>query len=237
MQDRSILRKVFFAGTFVFIFGGLFFIKASPSRAATNPTFLMTWKASNSYIPSFYAGKALPSYGSKVTASLELIANGKTINISGQTIYWYLNGTLVGGGVGIQQVTFTPFGEPPSSLTLSVELPQYNGHYLAHEISLPFSNPVAIVYAPYPKDVFSTNPVAVSALPFFFDTSSATDLSFSWAVNGQSGTNTENPQEAEVTLPQGTQNGTALDISLTIKNSVGSTIATANQNLTYQSQL
>lgn len=224
-------------GAFVFISSSLFLIKTTPSQAATNPTFLITWKASNSYIPSFYQGKALPSYGSKVTASLELVSNGKVIDVSGQTIYWYLNGTLIGGGVGIQQVTFTPFGEPPSSLILSVDLPQYNGHDLAHEISLPFSDPVAVVYAPYPRGAFSTNPVAVNALPFFFNTLSATNLSFAWAVNGQSGTNTENPQQAQVTLPQGTQSGTALDISLTIRNPVGSTIATADQNLTYQSQL
>jgi hypothetical protein len=207
------------------------------AQTSNSPTFLVTWRASNSYIPSFYQGKALPSYGSRITASLELISNGKILNISGQTIYWYENEVLLGGGTGVQQITFSPFGEPPNSLALNVELPQYDGTYLSHTIQIPFVNPVAVIDAPYPSGQFSTNPVGLTAIPFFFDTGSASDLSYAWSVNGQSGSNTENPQEAQITLPQGTQSGTSLAVSLSVTNPVGSTVATANQNLTYQSQL
>lgn len=237
MANQLFFKRVALLGFFVLFASGFIFIKPTHAQTAGTPTFLITWKASNSYIPSFYQGKALPSYSSNITASLELISNGKILNISGQTIYWYLNNTLIGGGTGVQQVTFIPFGAPPNSEALSVRLPQFNGHFIAHEIALPFSDPVAVIYAPYSNNTFSTNPITLNALPYFFNTPSAANLSYSWTVNRQMGTNTENPQEAQITLPQGTPSGTNLDISITIENPVGSTVATADQTLTYQSQL
>jgi hypothetical protein len=231
---RVIAVTIFSLGLVLFYPAG---ISLTHAQTASSPTFLVTWKAINSYVPSFYRGKALPSYGSKITASLELISNGKVIDISGQTIYWYLNEVLVGGGTGVQQVTFSPFGLPPNSLTLNVELPQYNGQYLTHSIQIPLVSPVSVIYAPYPNNTFSTNPITLNALPYFFNTASAADLSYSWSVNGQTGTNTESPQEAQITLPQGTPSGTSVAVSLSITNPVGSTVATANQSLTYQSQL
>lgn len=198
----------------------------------------MTWETSGSYIPSFYQGKALPTYGSNITASLELVSpQGKLINISGQTIYWYLNDNLVGGGTGVQQVTFSPVGQAPNLLNLRVELPSYNGAYLVHAITIPMVLPEAVIYAPYPGGQFSQNPVTVTALPYFFNVTSPNDLSFSWSVNGQTGSNTENPEEADITLPSGTQSGTALAVSLGVKNPNDSTVGTASVNLTYESQL
>jgi P pilus assembly chaperone PapD len=237
MADRSLLKKVGFALLFAFFSVGVFFLQSAHAQTTSQPLFLVTWKSNGSYIPSFYQGKALPSYGAKVTASLELISNGKILNLSNQTIYWYQNDVLLGGGVGVQQITFSLFGAPPNSVTLDVELPQYATGYLAHSIQIPFVDPVAVIDAPYPNSEFSTNPVALTAIPFFFNTASASNLTYTWSVNGQTGSNTENPQEAEVTLPQGTQSGTSLDISLSIKNPNDSTVATAEQNLTYQSQL
>lgn len=238
MLDRSFFRKAGFLVFFAFFSFGIFSLKPAEAQTSSQPLFLITWKASGSYIPSFYQGKALPSYGSRITASLELVSpNGKIFNISPQTIYWYLNGVLLGGGEGVQQMTFPPFGTPPNSLTLEVELPQYPTGYLAHSIQIPFVNPVAVIDAPYSAGDFSTNPVSLTAIPFFFNTAAPSDLSYTWGVNGQSGSNTENPQEADITLPQGTQSGASLAVSLSIKNSFDSTIATANQNLTYESQL
>ena len=93
------------------------------AQTASSPQFLVTWKTSGSYIPSFYLGKALPTYGSQITASLELVSQGKILDLSNQTIYWYLEDNLVGGGVGVQQVTFPPVGEAPNSIIV-VETPE-----------------------------------------------------------------------------------------------------------------
>lgn len=227
----TFFRKNSAAGLIVVM--ALFFVVATKANAAA-PQFLITWKTTGSYIPAAYHGKALPTYGSEITASLEIISNGKLANLQGQTIYWYLNDTLLGGGAGAQSITFPPFGEAPNIMTLKVELPNYNGNFLIHTMDVPMVQPQAVIYAPYPNGQFSANPVAVVAIPFFFNTPSPDDLSYSWSVNGQSGASAENPEEADITLPAGTAAGTTFGVSLTVQNGNDSTQATASENLTYQ---
>jgi hypothetical protein len=213
-------------------------LSATTARAQSiSPEFLVTWKAAGTYIPSFYQDKALPTYGSNITASLELVSGGKILNLKQQTIYWYLNDTLIGGGTGIQKVTFPPFGEPPTLLTLKVELPSYNGNFLVHAIQIPMIQPEAVIYAPYPGGDVSESPVTLKALPYFFNVSSPDNLSFSWSVNGQAGSNAENPDEAQINLPANTPAGTIFAASLTIQNPSDSTNGTASTNLIYQPQL
>ncbi len=231
------LKKVLAAGLLAISSGAFFSLPPAYAQSA-GPIFLITWETTGSYIPSFYQGKMLPTYGSKITASLELISpQGKVINLSGQTIYWYVNDILAGGGTGVQQMTFPPIGDAPSITTLRVTMPDYNGAVLAHAVNIPMTLPEAVIYAPYPGGQFSQNPLSIQALPYFFNISDPSKLSYSWSVNGQSGSNTENPETADVTLPQGTPSGTGVDVSLSLTNPNDSTVATANANLTYESQL
>lgn len=223
---------------FVLGFGMLVSPKHALAQSASSPTFLVTWKATGSYIPPLYQGKALPSYGSMITASVALISpQGKVLNLNGQTIYWYLNDALIGGGSGVQQVTFPPVGDAPNLETLRVTLPNYNGAFLVHQVTIPMVQPQVVLFAPYPNDQFSQNPITVSAFPYFFNISDPSTLSYSWSVNGEQGSNAENPEEVQVTLPQGTQSGTNLAVSLSVENPGDSTIGTATANLTYENQL
>jgi hypothetical protein len=237
MQHASFTKRTllyFAASSFVALLCVSHYAQA---QTVSNPDFLITWKTSGSNIPSFYVGKALPTYGSQITASLELVSGGKILNLSGQTIYWYLNDTLIGGGSGVQQVTFPPFGAPPSVLDLRVVLPNYNGSYFEHSIQIPMVNAEVVMYAPYPNGQFSNNPLTLTAIPYFFDVTDATKLSYTWTVNGITGTSAENPQQAQITLPQGTTSGASVSVSVSAENNIDSTIAAASENLTYQSQL
>ena len=239
MLPRRILKYAALTGIIAGLLASFFLVfpaRKIHAQTASGPQFLVTWKAINSHIPSFYAGKALPSYGSQVLAEVALVSDGKMDDLSQQTIYWYLNGTLIGGGTGATKVTFVPFGTPPNSLTLKVELPNYNSMDLVHEIQLPFVNPIAVIEAPYPGGSFSSNPVTVVALPYFFALAPS-NLLYTWAVNGTTGSNTENPESAQITLPQGTPSGTGITISLAVTNQSGSVIADAQSTLTYNSQL
>lgn len=223
----------------VAVFSIFFFSStAAHAQTASSPQFLLTWSAAGSYIPSSYQGKALPTYGSKVTAEFELIsAQGQVLDLSQQTIYWYLDDNLIGGGVGVQKVTFLPVGEAPSGQDLRVTIPDYNGNYLVHEVQIPMVTPVAVILAPYPNGQFSENPLTVSAIPYFFNIPTASGLSYTWSVSGQTSSGAENPESAVITLPAGTPSGTSLDLSLSIENSNDSTMGTASKNLTYESQL
>lgn len=215
---------------------GLLALSGIPRASAASPQILITWKTTGSYIPSGYQGKALPTYGSNITASIEIVSDGKLVDLSGQTIYWYLNDTdtLIGGGVGAQSITFPPLGKPPNVTTLEVELPYYPSGFILHSIDIPMVQPQAVIEAPYPAGQFSINPVTLTAVPYFFSISSPTDLSYSWSVNDQPGSNTENPNVVQITLPQGTAAGTSFDVSLTIQGASESTQSTASQSLTYQ---
>lgn len=226
-MQRVFVKALFFVGVL-----SMFLLPVAHAQTAT-PQFLLTWRTSGSYVPSFYIGKAIPSFGSQITAAVELVSNGKILNISGQTIYWYLNDTQIGGGAGQQSITFTPFDVPPNSQNLKVSLPLYDGG-LSHQIEINTVTPEAVIFAPYPANQASTNPIVVKALPYFFNTSSTSNLSYSWAVNGQTGSNTENPDEADINLPPGTPSGMNLAVSLTITNPVGGLTAQGSTNLVYQ---
>jgi hypothetical protein len=234
-MTRNAVVKAVLCGTLIAL--AAFFVLHSSAQAQAGPQFLITWHASGSYVPPSYSDKAFPTYGSKITASLALFSGNSFVDLRGQTIYWYLNENLIGGGVGVQTVSFPPLGTPPAILTLRVELPSYNGQLLTRQVQIPVVRPVAVIYAPYPQGRVSTNPVSVTALPYFFNTTSSDNLSFSWTVNGQPGANGENPQAAIITLPNGTSAGTVLGISLSVKNPQDSTAASANINLTYAPQL
>jgi hypothetical protein len=243
MFPRIVFKKRVLIGfiAIAFLSGGTFLLVTPAAHAqtdASSPTFLITWKTTGSYIPSFYIGKALPTYGSQITASLELVSpQGKILDLSGQTIYWYVNDTLVGGGVGVQQATFPPIGDAPNTANLRVTIPNYNGTYLIHAINIPMVLPEAVIYAPYPNGQFIENPLTVQAIPYFFNIADPSGLSYTWSVNGQAGSNAENPETAQISLPQGTQSGTSVAASLSVENPNDSTVATANANLTYESQL
>ncbi|HVM77310.1 MAG TPA: hypothetical protein VMU07_04115 [Candidatus Paceibacterota bacterium] len=210
---------------------------AATSAHAAGPQFFITWKASGSYAPSGFSGKVLPTYGSQITASLELISGGVPLDLSGQKIFWYVNETLIGGGLGAQSITFPPIGQAPTSMTLKVELPSYRGATLIKTILIPMVPPQVVLVAPYPGGQFSANPVTLTAIPYFFNVTSSASLSYRWTVNGQSSANAENPQIAQVALPNGTAAGTSFPISVTISNAKDSTQAVATQNLVYQPSL
>jgi hypothetical protein len=200
----------------------------------SGPQLFITWRALNSYAPAGYPGKILPNQTSQIAASLQVTNNGKPVDLSGQTVYWYQNDNLLGGGIGTQRFTFRPYGEAPNTITLKVELPDYPGGLLIHEINIPIVQPQAIIEAPYPRGNLTTNSAMVQALPYFFATSSTAPLTFTWAVNGQTVTSAENPQSLKISLPQSTPVGYGVAVTLTVQNSADSTSASASANLIYQ---
>jgi hypothetical protein len=243
------MQKIFMALLGVASLTTLAFFAAPRTHAQTaatagasgggQPQFLMTWQALDSYAPAGYAGQILPNQESEIAASLEVIGvNGKPVNLSGQTIYWYQNDTLLGGGVGDQRFTFHPFGQAPTTITLSVQLPDYPTGLLIHEINIPVVQPEAIIEAAYPGGNVAASPINVQAMPYFFAIGSSTSpLSFSWSVNGQTVTSAENPQTLQISLPQSTPAGFAVAIDLTVENSIDSVTASGNANLTYSPAL
>jgi hypothetical protein len=230
-------RALVFIVCAVLCFFTLSFIFLKPTNAQqTQPQFLLSWRAGNSYVPSSYKGKVLPGSQSQITASFELVSGGTIVKVKNESIYWYLNNTLIGGGVGVQQITFSPFGSAPVMESLKVELPNYSGGYLMHQITFPVINPSVVIDAAYPGGQFSGTNATATALTYFFDTPTS-NLAFTWSVNGQSGSNTENPDIFQINLPAGTPSGSTIAISLRVQNSQNGQSANTSESLTYQKQL
>jgi hypothetical protein len=179
----------------------------------------------------------LPNQSSKLTASLALFSAGKPVDLSSQTIYWYLNDTLIGSGVGKQYVVFSPFGTSPAFLDLRAELPSYNGALLMQDVSIPLVSPKAVIEAPHPQGPFSGNPLTLQGVPYFFYASDPGALSYSWMVNNQTSASAENPQTLVISLPATTPSGSSLGITLDITNPSDSTTGEDSTNIIYTKQL
>ena len=222
--------------TALFFFTLTFALIKPVDAQSVQPQFLFSWRALNSYAPSFYKGKILPGSQSKIMASFELVAGGKIINIANQSIYWYLDDTLIGGGTGTQQVTFSPFWTAPETENIRVEIPSYPSGYLIHQVTISIVTPSAVIDAPYPGGQFSETNATATALAYFFNTPTA-NLAFMWTLNGQSGKGAENPDILEINLPGKMSSGSTISISLQVQDSQNNQSANTSENLTYQSQL
>jgi hypothetical protein len=208
------------------------------TAAASGPTFLMTWQATNSYAPAGYTGEILPNQESQIMASVEVISpSGQAADLSGQTIYWYQNENLLGGGIGTQRIEFRPYGQAPNVITLRADIPDYPGGDIEHEINIPVVQPEVVIDAPFPGGDFSASAITLQALPYFFGTTSTNPLSFSWTANGQATDNAENPTSLQLSVPASTPAGYSIPVTLTVQDSIDSNTATANANLTYEHQL
>ena len=223
-----------------FIFVAVIFILALSRGANAQSASLqmvITWQAYGSYVPPGYADKALPNQEAKLMASLELLSNGKPADLSGQTIYWYLNNTLIGNSIGEQHIVFSPFGTAPAFLTLKAELPSYNGNLLIQEIQIPLVDPKAVIEAPHPTGQFSKNPITLQGVPYFFYVSDPDALSYAWSVNGQTSAATENPQTLQLNLDPTTPSGSSFSASLIITDPNSSAKSSDSTNVVYVKQL
>ena len=212
-------------------------ILSGANAQSSAPQMVMTWQAYGSYVPAGYKDKALPNQESELTASLALLSNGKPVDLSGQTIYWYLDNTPIGNTLGGQYIIFSPIGTAPAFLTLKAELPNYHGNLLTHDIQIPLVSPKAVIASPHPTGQSSQNPITLRGVPYFFYTSDPSTLSYAWSVNGQVSTSTENPGTLQINLDPAMSSGSSLAISLSIVNPNDSMSSNDSTNIVYLKQL
>lgn len=206
----------------------LFLVSPLKAQVAT-AKFFITWHA-DTYTSPGYAGKALPTNSSRISASLLVIDGGKAVDLSGQTVYWYINGSFLTGGIGLQTISVQAPSTGNGFLSIRARLPDYAGG-LAKTIQIPVGSPVVVIESPYPTDHFFGTSATVHAVPYFFNISEAGALIFSWLVNGQSPENAENPQSLTVNVGNNGVAGTGLSISVSARNP-SNAAEIGNNNLT-----
>ncbi|MBI4087658.1 MAG: hypothetical protein HY434_02400 [Candidatus Liptonbacteria bacterium] len=221
------------------------FIFLAPARAQQSglvlsrvegPRLMITWKT-NTYVPSWFTGKALPTANSPITASVELIDNGTRVDLSGQQVYWYVNSEFTAGGVGLRKISFNAPSVAQNTIDLRVELPSYGSDQanpVLKTIEIPVVVPEAVIESPFPRGRFSSTSIGFKGWPFFFNVGKSSQLNFSWSVNGQSSQNLESPESLTVTLNSDAPSGSPVNVNFTagIPGSI-TEVANAGVNLIF----
>lgn len=176
----------------------------------------ITWRA-QTYAPPTYAGKLLPTAGARVTASVLVVQNGKLLDLTGKTIYWYLNDEFIEGGDNQQTIEFrVPKDKNGTIADLMVRLPDTAGG-LVNTIDIPIIAPQVAIDAPFPRGVVTGPSFRVRARAYFFNTPSPAFLSYSWGVNGKE-PSAEDPENLSVAIEPGSTPGLPIMLNLNVKN-------------------
>jgi len=192
------------------------------ARAQTAPTSLsgvvISW-ATDTYVPTGFQGKRLPTSGSDIAAWVIIFVAGKPVSAANYTVQWYANEELLQSGRGLAAISFKAPWTADQIVRLQARVQSPDGDLSVARIQVP------VVTGP------SAN---VAALPYFFNVSDASSLTFQWSANGVTAQNSESPDSAVITLGDNAPSGTSIRVQVTATNSGGSTAATAYVNLTYQ---
>ncbi|MCR4328761.1 MAG: hypothetical protein NUV53_04635 [Patescibacteria group bacterium] len=183
----------------------------------TEPEVIINWKA-QSYTPSSYFGKSLPISKTSIVASLEILQGGKFVDISKETIYWYVDNRLIFSGKGPQRVSFRAPEQLQGSLSLRVELPSYNGTSLIKAVTIPIVRPEVIIIAPSQEGKISLPSTTFTSAPYFFNITNPAELSFQWSINDEPAIPTGNPTMLTATIGGAGAVGSSLRIGLSVIN-------------------
>lgn len=203
---------------FCAVFFLTFFLAKQTSAQTDEPKIFASW-ASESYVPPAFRGKVMPTAGSPIKISFELIDGGRVADLSNQTIFWYLNNNLISNVPGKQSAEIIAPQLVPANANVRIEIPKYPGGAIFKTIKIPIVQPEAVIEHPYQKNEFFDDQVLFFATPYFFGAKELSDLKFSWTANGQEADESGNPRELTVNLGAGTRQGFSLGIGLSVVNS------------------
>ena len=160
-----------------------FYTQFSSAQTTGADSATITWH-SNSFYPSDFGGKPLPINQSVVSASVTLFQNQKIQDTSNLLVFWYLDGEFLQKGIGLSTVTF-PVGKVAGSVySLKASVETSEG-IIDSLIIVPVTNPEVVIDVPVPNLLIkSGDTITLHSIPYFFNISSLSDLSFSWMVGG-----------------------------------------------------
>ncbi|EKD24257.1 MAG: hypothetical protein ACD_81C00067G0002 [uncultured bacterium] len=148
--------------------------------------FMTSWHT-RTYVPAWYAGKALPTYQSPIDVAFELIEDGKVANLATSSVRWYVDGKLIKNetnGLGIRKVIVFNKKYGGDVLNIKIVLPDYKGRPLEKIFDIPVKSPEVVIDVPYFQKKVEKGDNTFYAWPFYFNTTSNEALSLRWKVNG-----------------------------------------------------
>lgn len=216
---------IFLFFIFCFLFSGVVLAQT----AVNQPQFMVSWQA-DSYVPSWYQGKILPTQGSKIKVGFELIDGGKIITLSENRVRWYINDKLVkneSSGLGIKSYSsiVSDYAGKDTEIKIAI-LPcagrcgGYKGGEILYKIiKIPVVSPEAVIDAPYKERRIFAGKNIFLAYPFFFSVKNLDEISLSWFVNGQEAkVDDKEPGVLNLKIDSAAVSGDAISLRLIIKN-------------------
>lgn len=181
-KNRRNIKKYWYGviGATVILLGGV-----ANVHAATD--FMTNWQT-RTYVPDWYEGKAFPTHESAITVAFELIEDGKVADLSKTAVRWYVDGKMIKNevnGLGIKKVVIINKKYGGSVSTIRISIPDYKGKAEENIIDIPIKKPEVVIDVPYFQKTAEKGVNTFYAWPYFFNTTSASNLGLQWAVDGK----------------------------------------------------
>lgn len=189
-------------------------------NAQTPSQFMVSWQA-NSYAPIWYSGKILPTKGSAIKVSFELIDGAKIADISKKKVRWYVNDKLVQNeskGLGLKFYSFIADDYPGQETEIRITIVDYKDETLDKIIRIPIVSPEAVIDAPYPNAEINIGANYFFINPFFFNVRDLKNISFEWLADNRPAESGENNQALNLNIDSLTPSGFEIDIKATVRN-------------------
>lgn len=176
------MKRVYAGIATIFLPALLFFAAISHGQSPPEREIILSWQALN-FFPANYKGKPLATPFSPVRVGVELIENGKFVDISQYSITWRLDNAFLGKGINLKETSFLVKKSPGDSHFVHVSV-EKDGIKNESSIRIPVSPQTIVVDIPYPGHTIKAdveNPIR--AIPYFFNVQSLNEISFYWQVN------------------------------------------------------
>ena len=140
------------------------------ATAQTPAELILTWQAA-SFVPAGYQGRALAVAGTPITVALQVIKDGRLVDMSSQKIRWYLDGVLADAGQGRAKITFPAPGLGKQSVVVRASVLEEE-NLIDQFLAIPISQPVVVIDQ-------RALPI-LKYLPYFFNVSQESELLANW---------------------------------------------------------
>jgi hypothetical protein len=187
------------------------------------PQILLTWKAQN-YTPIEYAGKSIPVGNTSVLASMELLDNGKLVDLTDIRVNWYLDGEFFDGGLNKHSILIRLPKLPINKILIRAEIQNYKESDIVRAVEIQPIRPEVVIESGYPYSFLYSLTHTLKATVYYFNVKNPTSLVYAWKVNDVAATSNENPSLLDVVLPDSTPNKFLLTTSLSVTDPESSSL-------------
>lgn len=158
--------------------------ETSAAAAPAPATVLLTWET-DTFVPQWYLGRALPIPGSTIRIRMTALdESGRTFNTEGQKIRWHANYLQHLASQDKPEMTYTVPEYFSGELLIKMGLFAGGKNTANARLSIPVVRPRLVISLPYPNKTLPQEDAAMQALPYFFPPAAVNDLVYSWTVKG-----------------------------------------------------